>query len=263
MIIASATDIASGARFLFHQTLFDLICSDLDAMRLSRAAAASSAVPVVLSPVTVNNYSGTCGFVLPGWLKPFVDSANPPRPAARAIGSIKDAEGAFGDSKHRPYIHLVDGGVADNVAMRGVLDSLDLVEALDEAGLPNHLTNARRIIVFVVNSLSEPPTHWDESENPPGAVDLLLKATGVPIDHYSHDSVELLKDIAARWQDRREIRESVTIKPNAKPGGCRPVARPERSDLCHRRVVRCAQGQGGTRLPQCTAHIVCAAAGGC
>ena len=218
MIVASATDIASGARFLFHQTLFDLICSDLDAVRLSRAAAASSAVPVVLSPVTVNNYSGTCGFVLPGWLKPFVDSANPPRPAARAIGSMKDAEGAFGDSKHRPYIHLVDGGVADNVAMRGVLDSLDLFEALHEAGLPNHLTSARRIIVFVVNSLSEPPTHWDESENPPGAVDLLLKATGVPIDHYSHDSVELLKDIAARWQDRREIRESVTIKPKANLG---------------------------------------------
>jgi NTE family protein len=49
-------------------------------------------------------------------------------------------------------------------------------------------------------------------------VQLLLKATGVPIDHYSHDSVELLKDIAARWQDRREIRESVTLKPDAKPG---------------------------------------------
>jgi len=217
-IVASATDIASGARFLFHQTLFDLICSDLDAVRLSRAAAASSAVPVVLSPVTFNNYNGTCDFVLPGWLKPFVDSANPPRPAARAIGSITDAKDAFGDSRRRPYIHLVDGGVADNVAMRGVLDSLDLVEALDEAGLPTHLTNARRIIVFVVNSLSEPPTHWDASENPPGAVQLLLKATGVPIDHYSHDSVELLQDTAAQWRDRREIRESVTLKPDAKPG---------------------------------------------
>jgi len=218
MVVASATDISSGARFLFHQTLFDLICSDLDAVRLSRAAAASSAVPVVLSPVTVDNYSGTCGFVLPAWLQPFVDSPHPPRPAARAIGSVKDAEGAFGESKRRPWIHLVDGGVADNVAMRGVLDSLDLIEALDEAGLPTHLTSARRIIVFVVNSLSEPPTHWDESENPPGAVQLLLKATGVPIDHYSHDSVELLKDIAARWADRREIRESVTLKPDAKPG---------------------------------------------
>jgi NTE family protein len=218
MIIASATDIASGARFLFHQTLFDLICSDLDAFPLSRAAAASSAVPVVLSPVTVDNYSGTCNMTLPSWVKVFINSPNPPRPAARAIGSIKDADGAFGDSKRRPYIHLVDGGVADNVAMRGVLDSLELVEALDEAGVQTHLISARRIIVFVVNSLSSPPVHWDESENPPGAVDLLLKATGVPIDHYSHDSVELLRDTAARWRDRREIRESVTIKPNASPG---------------------------------------------
>ena len=173
---------------------------------------------MVLSPVTFNNYSGACGFALPAWLKPFADSANAPRPAARAVGSIRDAEAAFGDSSQRPYIHLVDGGIADNVAMRGVLDSLDLVEALSEAGLPNHLTRARRIIVFVVNSLSEPPTRWDASENAPGAVQLLLKATGVPIDHYSHDSVELLQDIAAQWRDRREIRESVTLRPNAKPG---------------------------------------------
>jgi len=70
----------------------------------------------------------------------------------------------------------------------------------------------------VVNSLSEPPTHWDASENAPGFVQLLLKASGVPIDHYSHDTVELLQDIAARWRDRREIRESVTLKPDAKPG---------------------------------------------
>ena len=217
MIIASATDIASGTRFLFHQTLFDLICSDLDAVRLSRAAASSSAVPVVLSPVTFNNYSGNCGFALPAWVRPMLDSANPPRPAARATGSLKDAEEAYDNSGQRPYIHLVDGGVADNVAMRAVLDGLEIMEALDEAGLPTHLTSARRIIVFVVNSLSSPPLHWGASENPPGAVELLLKATGVPIDHYSHDSVELLLDTAARWQDRREIRESVTIKPNANP----------------------------------------------
>ena len=108
--------------------------------------------------------------------------------------------------------------MADNVAMRAVLDWLELIQALDEAGLPTHLTNARRIVVFVVNSLSSPPLHWDASENPPGALDLLLKASGVPIDHYSHDSVELLLDTAAQWQDRREIRESVSIKPNANPG---------------------------------------------
>ena len=52
MILASATDISTGSRFVFNQGTFDIICSDLNAVPLSRAAAASSAVPVVLSSIT-------------------------------------------------------------------------------------------------------------------------------------------------------------------------------------------------------------------
>ena len=93
LIMASATDISTGARFVFNQRVFDVICSDLNAVPLSRAAAASSAVPVVLSPVTINNYGGTCNTITPGWMKPFLDSDNPPRPAARAIRSLKVGTG--------------------------------------------------------------------------------------------------------------------------------------------------------------------------
>ena len=62
LVLASATDVSTGARLDFGQELFDAICSDLNAVRLSRAAAASSAVPVALSPVTLNNYGGTCDY---------------------------------------------------------------------------------------------------------------------------------------------------------------------------------------------------------
>ncbi len=34
-----------------------------------------------------------------------------------------------------------------------------------------------------------------------------MKATGVPIDHYSYEAVELLKDISARWQEARRLRD--------------------------------------------------------
>ena len=200
-IIASATDISTGGRMPFNQNLWNVMCSDLNAVKLSRAAAASSAVPVVLSPVTINNYGGTCNYELPAWVKLFTESANPPRPAARAIRELKDAE-PYADGAHRPYIHLVDGGVSDNLGMRGVLDVLELLEALHDKGLPTPLDHVKRIIVFVVNSLSSPPTNWDESEIPPGTIDILLKATGVPIDHYSYEAVEQLKDIAARWKRR-------------------------------------------------------------
>jgi len=216
LILASATDISTGSRFIFSQRVFDVICSDLNTVPLSRAAAASSAVPVVLSPVTINNYGGTCNFSAPAWVKLFTGSAEPPRPAARAIRGLKAME-AYGDSVHRPYIHLVDGGVSDNVGMRGVLDALEILEALHEAGVPTKLDSARRIIVFIVNSLSSPPTKWDESATPPGTVEVLLKAAGTPIDNYSYEAVELLKDMAARWQTLRQIRNSAAYKDNKDP----------------------------------------------
>jgi len=216
MIFASATDISTGSRFVFSQRTFDIICSDLNALSLSRAAAASSAVPVVLSSITLKNYGGTCNATTPAWAKPFIEAANPPRPAARAIRSLK-AEAAYGDSVHRPYLHLVDGGVSDNVGMRSVLDSLEIFEALHEAGMPTPLDSARRIIVFVVNSLSSPPTNWDESENPPGTVDILLKSAGTPIDAFSYETIELLRDTATRWQTMRLIRNSAAYAANTDP----------------------------------------------
>ncbi len=56
LIMVSTTDISTGGRVVFTQNIFNILCSDLNSVRLSRAAAASSAVPVVLSPVTINNY---------------------------------------------------------------------------------------------------------------------------------------------------------------------------------------------------------------
>ncbi len=204
-IIASATDLSTGNRLAFTQNAFDVLCSDLDSVRLSRAAAASSAVPVVLSPVTINNFGGTCNYVVPPWVKRYIDSANPPRPAARAIRGLRDAE-SYAESTRRPYIHLVDGGVSDNLGMRSVLDALSLIEALHDEGVPTPLDQVRRIVVFVVNSVSSPPTKWDESEAPPGTIDVLMKSAGVPIDHFSYEAVEQLKDLAARWQSTRQIR---------------------------------------------------------
>ena len=96
--------------------------------------------------------------------------------------------------------------MSDNVGMRGVLDSLAVLEALHSEGVPTPLDHVKRIIVFVVNSVSFPPTKWDESEAAPGTVDVLMKSAGTPIDHFSYEAVELLKDIAARWQTTRQIR---------------------------------------------------------
>lgn len=226
MIIASATDLTTGARFTFNQNVFDIICSDLNGVRLSRAAAASSAVPVVLTPVTFNNYGGTCNMVLPGWSMPFFNTADPPRPAARAVRTLKTAV-AMADSAHRPYLHLVDGGVADNLGMRGVLDALQILQALHLSGRPTPLDSARRIVVFMVNSLSTPPTDWDMSEEPPGSIATMLKAAGTPIDLNSYENVEQLKDMAHEWRQLRMLRNSAALSSNADPAIRAALAGPD------------------------------------
>ena len=226
MILASATDISTGSRFVFNQGTFDIICSDLNAVPLSRAAAASSAVPVVLSSITIKNYAGACNWTPPPWTKLFLDSDNPPRPAARAIRSLNNLR-AFGDSVRRPYLHLVDGGVSDNVGMRGVLDALEVLEALHEAGLPTPLDSAKRIIIFVVNSLSSPPTNWDQSSNPPGTIDILLKSAGTPIDAFSYETIESLKDTAAHWETLRMLRNSAAFAGNKDPAVAKALRVPD------------------------------------
>ncbi|MBY4946952.1 patatin-like phospholipase family protein [Cupriavidus respiraculi] len=226
-IIASGTDISTGARLPFTQSTFDVLCSNLNAVRLSRAAAASSAVPVVLTPITLDNYGGRCGYRPPDWIQPFVDAhTEPPRPAARATRHLRE-EAALGDGANRPYIHVVDGGVSDNLGMRSVLDTLEIMEALHAAGKPTPLDHTRRIVVFVVNSVSIPQTDWDRSESAPGTLSILVKAAGVPIDHYSYEATELLRDTKFRWRSMRRLRESSAFAQNSDPAIATALRTPE------------------------------------
>jgi NTE family protein len=210
MIAVSATELGTGARIVFIPQNFDVMCADLHPIRLSRAAAASSAVPVVLSPITINNYGGSCGYQQPPWLRAFADLPEPPRPAARALNRLHELQ-QLDNGVENPYFHLVDGGVSDNLGLRSVLDVLETYEALHDAGQPTPLDGTRSIIIFVVNSLSIPSTEWNKSATPPGTVDVLIKSAGVPIDRYSGEMVEQLRDIDARWRTLRQIRGTLSL----------------------------------------------------
>lgn len=215
-IAVGATELSTGSRVVFAQQNFDVMCADLESFRLSRAAAASSAVPVVLSPLTINNYGGTCGYQEPDWLRRFAESTAPPRPAGRILKRLQELR-ELDNAVEDPYFHLVDGGVSDNLGLRGILDFMETFEALRGTGHKTPLDHVRRVIIFVVNSVSSPSTQWNTSENPPGTLSILMKAAGVPIDRYANESVELLRDIDARWTALRTIRGSVPFTKSRDP----------------------------------------------
>lgn len=207
-VVVTGTEIATGIRFPFTQSTFDMICSNLSGVPLSRAAAASSAVPLILSPVTLNNYGGTCGYREPEWLRLLAaaaakaedDAVVGPGPG-RAIQRIRDSR-TLQDSTARPYLHLVDGGVSDNLGVRGIIEGLEALEQNAAFREARRIGKLRRVVVIVVNAKSAPDTDWNESASPPGDLAMLIKSARVPIDRYSFESVELLRDVVRRWSIR-------------------------------------------------------------
>jgi len=207
--IATGTDITTGSRFSYYQDDFDLICSDLGTVRLSRAAATSSAVPVVLSPVTLNNYGGSCGYQWPAWIEDILSIDQSLRPAGRALERYKQMA-EFRDSANRPFIHLVDGGVSDNIGVRGVLDALEEFFISREFQEEKGFGGIRHIILLVVNARSDNAKNWQQKESPPGTFKQLMGSTSVPIERYSFETVELMKDRAevASWRRRMRVAEA-------------------------------------------------------
>lgn len=204
VVIATGTDLSTGSRLAFYQNDFDLLCTDLSKFRLARAAATSSAVPIILSPVTLNNYGGTCGFQYPAWVKDVANPESRARPAGRALQRYSEMQD-FQNSKERPYIHLVDGGVSDNIGVRGVMETLDELAASAAFRGEIGFGGVQRIVLMVVNARSSPSTDWDRIESPPGILGQLLQASSVPIDRYSFDTIETMKDRVAIMTWRRQL----------------------------------------------------------
>jgi len=255
LIMASATDISTGSRFVFNQRVFDVICSDLDAVPLSRAAAASSAVPVVLSPVTFNNYGGTCNSSPPNWMLPFLDADNPPRPAARAIRSIK-AEQAFSDSAHRA---LPPSRGWRRVGQRGHARRARWVASHRSIARSRHAIAVRRqaqdhrlhrqFAVFAADQLGrggEPARHRGRAAQGGRRADrrLFIRGGGTAEGHRG-----ALADAAPGPGFGGDVRQQGSCD-------CCCAARPRPRDLCHRRVVSRTEGQSGIRLSESAAHVV-------
>lgn len=186
-VMLNATEVATGIQFWFTQDVFDNLCSDLSTYPLSRAVAASSAVPVLLSPVTLRNYGGTCGFVPPEWM-----AGTMPGGEGLALMQRGRELAVLRDSAERPYLHLVDGGVTDNLGLRPLLEGLAYLVSVPSSRQGLNLTGLRRIVLLSVNARSSPTNHWGQRESPPGMVSMALAAPSITMERYSKDTVAMM-----------------------------------------------------------------------
>lgn len=147
-VLINATDMARTSRFEFTQDQFDLLCSDLGNYKVSRAVAASSAVPVIFSPITLANYAGKCGFKQPEWITRALGAR---RDSVRRHAVASDLQ-SYLDSGKRKYIHLLDGGLSDNLGLRATLDRLALAGSAAELAEAYGRNGLRRLVHVAVNA---------------------------------------------------------------------------------------------------------------
>jgi NTE family protein len=194
LVVINATDLGHGVRFSFLQEYFNLLCSDLATFPVARAVAASSAVPVLFSPVVVRNYPD-CGSTPPPWL-----SALRQRATGNArIAQLVDGLESYFQKDERKYVHFVDGGITDNLGLRAMLDVVE-TDGGPQAYLRRLGGNPPREIVFiVVDATTEPAPEMDRTEQPPSLLETIQAMSDIPLNRYSADTIELTKQSLSSW----------------------------------------------------------------
>lgn len=189
-LLVTATDLTTGAPFEFTLEQFQLICSDLGSVPLSFAVASSSAVPLLLTPMTLRNFAGQCA---------------PPSPQAVGMADnfrarlLNANAQSYLDTKERPFVHLVDGGLSDNLGVRTLLDHLIAGGSMKESFPDAAPGSIRRLVLIVVNSERDITERIDHSDHVPTTgqvLDALVFGAG---SRETQVTLAILNDDVQRW----------------------------------------------------------------
>jgi NTE family protein len=193
-LLIHASDMATLARFEFRQAQFDAMCSDLSQLPIAYASAASAALPLVLSPITFKNYAGQCGFQPPPWLLEASQSNNRfQRQRAKELLSFLDVE-------KRPYVHLLDGGLSDNVALRGILEGVSVRGGIELAFKSVGVKQVKKLVILAVNAETSPDVKDYRSDEIPVFSRAFSSLVDIPINRYSTDTLMLLRCAVEMWR---------------------------------------------------------------
>jgi len=187
IIILNTTDMGIGSQFSFVQAYFDLICSNLSPVSVARAVTASMAFTPYFTPVTFRNYNdGRCGYITPAWVQNAINAGADADPmlysAAWDVLSYEAID-------KRPFIHLLDSGISDNIGIRTPQLAFKLTNQFDSV-IDGTID---KLVVIMVNAKPKTFFKGDLKAKPPGAISSINTAASWPITNYSYETVNLIK----------------------------------------------------------------------
>ncbi|WP_270933310.1 patatin-like phospholipase family protein [Falsiroseomonas oryzae] len=188
LISINATEIGTGLVFPFQGTLFGLLCSDMTAYPLARAVAASNGFPVLFSAITLQSHARECGDARPP-VAPQADLAAPRSETSRRAQLARVAQ-RLSDSERTRWVHLMDGGIADNLALRGLLNILITLDDGNELFRAAAL-RTRRIVVLSADGQAAADPTLSQQRSVGGLGQLFSAVSGTQIDAYNFETLAL------------------------------------------------------------------------
>ena len=207
--VINATDMTAGQKVSFTQDFFDWLCVDLNDIEIARAVAASSAVPLIFSPITLNNHAGFCHAESK---KAFLMQTQPGnRLLLNNFNAMQKRLARYQDSVEQPYLHLVDGGLTDNLGLASLLDMSNLL-SVRKLYAELKKSALRHVVVVSVNAQNERTSHIDKSADVPGVREVVDTVINVPIDKATESTVQYSQKFANQWNAYAKRQRDAKIK---------------------------------------------------
>ena len=197
----NATDLGTGQSFGFTKESFDILCSDFYDYKVARAVAASSAVPVAFPPVTLKNYPG-CEDIRQDTLEQMQGDTSKDIRMQSLLSDIS----SFLEKDRRQYIHLVDGGISDNLGIRSMMYRLLLLHQINEEAGINRAKNIKipkKFVIILVNAETNKTKPMEQSPNAPNAAEVMSAVSSAQISRYNLETIsqtrKLFRETAQRF----------------------------------------------------------------
>ena len=198
MIILNASDLNNATTFSFIQQQFDFLCSYLSTYPVANAVMASAAVPGPFAPMALRNYPDC-----PQRHQPWVEQSLARDDLLSRRYAVALALSRYDDPKKMPILRLVDGGVTDNLGVRGSMMSpvAQYGNVPDMAGAftSEQLRHVRHVLVVVANAQVYAPYPWSESGRGPGLTDTLRASFDASLGILNNETAALAKSGFLMW----------------------------------------------------------------
>lgn len=176
-VLINASDVYNRTPFVFNDTTFKAICSDLNSYPIASAVAASAAIPVVFAPIVLTSYGNRCQATIPEWIAAAKSNAAAP-PLLKALAS---AISRYRDGSV-PYIKLLDGGLVDNYGLSGFTIARLSADTPYGPLTAQQAVKICRVLFLVVDAGRGPSGEWAQSLEGPTALEIVRAAADTAID---------------------------------------------------------------------------------